>query len=371
MSTPQCPHVSGRRGSNEPDQHGINDGSGVECVDHSYSKVDKDGKAVTRDESLTEILISKGVQEVNLISAIVSLGEATTHIAALLQNYVDHSYAGTQNSSGDEQLHLDIDCDNACFHAIRDAGVFITAASEETPEETDVSTPSMGKEDGPWYSVGFDPLDGSSIIDANFSVGSIFGIWPGKGLLGRTGREQVSSVVSLYGPRTTLIIALPSKSRGDVKTDITFEVTLVKDRSHWEVSREEIVLKPAKKVFAPGNLRATNDNPKYDALVKHWIQERYTLRYTGGMVPDVYHMFAKSGGVFSNVSSEKARAKLRLLYEVAAMGLLVECAGGVTTHEFEDTSVLDLVIDDLDRRLGVCFGSKDEVQTYKQFMFSK
>mmetsp|Transcript_37055 Transcript_37055/g.68014 ORF Transcript_37055/g.68014 Transcript_37055/m.68014 type:complete len:374 (-) Transcript_37055:85-1206(-) len=373
MSAPQCPHISGQRESNEPPEHGINDGLGSTCPTHPYSKVDRDGKVVTRDETLTEILISKGVQEVNLISAIVALGEATTHIAAILQNYVDHTYVGTQNSSGDDQLHLDIDCDNACFQAIREVGVFATAASEETPEEIDVSPPSTKKdaEDGPMYSIGFDPLDGSSIIDANFSVGSIFGIWPGKGLLGRTGREQVASVVSLYGPRTTLIIALPSKSRGDGQGDSTFEVTLLKDRSHWEVSRAEVVLKPAKKVFAPGNLRATNDNPKYDALVKHWIQERYTLRYTGGMVPDVYHMFAKSGGVFSNVSSVKARAKLRLLYEVAAMGLLVECAGGVTTHEFEDKSVLDIVVDDLDKRLGVCFGSKDEVETYKQFMFSK
>lgn len=293
---------------------------------------------------------------------------ATAHIATLLQNYVEHSYAGTQNSSGDDQLHLDIDCDNAVFRAIRDAGVFAIAASEETPEEVDVSP--KGDEDGPLYSLGFDPLDGSSIIDANFSVGSIFGIWPGKGLLGRTGREQVASAVSVYGPRTTLIIALPSKSR-ESQSDITFEVTLVKDRSHWEVSRQEVVLKPSKKVFAPGNLRATNDNAKYDALVKHWISERYTLRYSGGMVPDVYHMFAKSGGVFSNVSSEKAKAKLRLLYEVAAMGLLVECAGGVTTHEFEDKSVLDFAVDDLDRRMGVCFGSKDEVQKYKEFMFSK
>eukprot|EP00574_Skeletonema_japonicum_P011349 CAMPEP_0201736570 /NCGR_PEP_ID=MMETSP0593-20130828/40160_1 /ASSEMBLY_ACC=CAM_ASM_000672 /TAXON_ID=267983 /ORGANISM="Skeletonema japonicum, Strain CCMP2506" /LENGTH=361 /DNA_ID=CAMNT_0048230365 /DNA_START=51 /DNA_END=1136 /DNA_ORIENTATION=- len=355
----------------DPPHHGINDGSGETCESHSYAIIDEKGKAVSRDESLTEILISKGVKEANFISAIVSLGEATAHIAVILQNYVDHSYAGTQNSSGDDQLHLDIDCDNAVFRAIREAGVFAIAASEETPEEVDVS-PKTAKVDGPLYSLGFDPLDGSSIIDANFSVGSIFGIWPGQGLMGRTGREQVASVVSLYGPRTTLIIALPSKSRdGDGQSDITFEVTLVKDRSHWEVSRPEVILKPSKKVFAPGNLRATNDNAKYDALVKHWISDRYTLRYSGGMVPDVYHMFAKSGGVFSNVSSEKARAKLRLLYEVAAMGLLVECAGGVTTHEFEDKSVLDFVVDDLDRRMGVCFGSKDEVQKYKDYMFSK
>ncbi|KAL3808283.1 hypothetical protein ACHAXA_001172 [Cyclostephanos tholiformis] len=336
---------------------------------HSYSRDDANGRPISRDVSLTDILISKGVQELNLISAIVALGEATAHIALILQNYVDHTYAGSQNSSGDEQLHLDIACDNAVFRSIRDSFVFEVAASEETPAETDVGRTATN-DDGPLYSVGFDPLDGSSIIDANFSVGSIFGIWPGKGLLGRTGREQVASAVSIYGPRTTFIIALPSKSR-DVNHcgDIVFEVTLVKDHTRWEVSRDDVVLEPSKKVFAPGNLRATNDNSDYDALVRHWIRERYTLRYSGGMVPDVYHMFAKSGGVFSNVSSTKARAKLRLLYEVAPVGLLVECAGGMTTHESEDTSVLDLVIDDLDKRLGVCFGSKDEVQTYKEFMF--
>ena len=79
-TTPQCPppHISGRRESNESHHHGINDGSGSICNTHSYAKVDGGSKAVARDESLTEILISKGVQEVNLISAIVSLGEGET-----------------------------------------------------------------------------------------------------------------------------------------------------------------------------------------------------------------------------------------------------------------------------------------------------
>ena len=285
-----------------------------------------------------------------------------------MTNYVEHTYAGSQNASGDEQLHLDIDCDNAVFAAIRDAGVFAIAASEETPVETDVSATSSSSGEGNVFSVGFDPLDGSSIIDANFSVGSIFGIWPGKGVLGRTGREQVASAVSLYGPRTTLCIALPAATSGSGKP-VVFEVTLVKDRTCWELSRDSVTIQPAGKVFAPGNLRAANDNAKYGALINHWMTERYTLRYSGGMVPDVYHIFAESKGVFSNVSSEKAKAKLRLLYEVAPLGLVVECAGGVTTHEAYDGSVLDCKIDDLDRRLGVCFGSSDEVAKYKKFMF--
>jgi fructose-1,6-bisphosphatase len=127
--------------------------------------------------------------------------------------------------------------------------------------------------------MGCDPLDGSSVIDANFSVGSIFGIWPGKGLVGRSGREQVAAAVSLYGPRTLLCIALPEQGK-------VFEVTLVKNRTNWEVSRPDIKIKPAGKIFAPGNLRATNDHAKYNQLMQYWMAERYQLRYTGGMVPD-------------------------------------------------------------------------------------
>ena len=292
----------------------------------------------------------------------------TAHIAVLMTNYVEHTYAGSQNASGDEQLHLDIDCDNAVFAAIRQSGVFAVAASEETPVETDVSPASSSSSEGNVFSVGFDPLDGSSIIDANFSVGSIFGIWPGRGVLNRTGREQVAAAVSLYGPRTTLCIALPAKTT-DRGAPVVLEVTLVKDRTCWELSRDAVTIQPSGNVFAPGNLRAANDNKRYGALIDHWMKERYTLRYSGGMVPDVYHIFAKSKGVFSNVSSDKARAKLRLLYEVAPLGLVVECAGGVTTHEAYDGSVLDCKIDDLDRRLGVCFGSSEEVAIYKKFMF--
>ena len=73
MST--FPHVSGRRSSTEPPHHGINDGSGAACASHSYAAVDENGKAVNRDESLTNILIGKKVNDSRLIGAIVSLGE--------------------------------------------------------------------------------------------------------------------------------------------------------------------------------------------------------------------------------------------------------------------------------------------------------
>lgn len=334
-----------------------------------------DETTAARKKSLADVLAIKyGVQDSVLVDAIVALGEgmaslfedlmeyqlltvfllsATAHIAVHLQNYVEHTYAGSQNASGDEQLHLDIQCDQDVFNACRESNAFAVVASEETPKETVIGE---GK-----FSLGCDPLDGSSVIDSNFSVGSIFGIWPGKTLVGRTGREQIASAVAIYGSRTLLLIALAGQK--------PFEVTLIKDRSKWEISRDAVSVQPVGKVFAPGNLRATSDNVKYQKLVQNWIENRYTLRYTGGMVPDIYHIFAKGKGVFTNVSSPSAKAKLRLLYEVAPMGLIMECAGGVAICEDKDMSVLDVKIEDVDQRLGICFGSTDEAAKFREIMY--
>ena len=62
---------------------------------------------------------------------------------------------------------------------------------------------------------------------------------------------------------------------------------------------------------------------RYEKLVSYWIGEKYTLRYTGGMVPDVFQIIVKEKGVFSNVTSPSTKAKLRILFEVAPLGLLV------------------------------------------------
>lgn len=229
----------------------------------------------SRMSSLERILTEQyGVTDKNLVDAIVALGEATAHIAFHLTNYVEHNYAGSQNLSGDEQLELDIHCDEAVFAAVKESGVYSTVASEETPQETSVGT-------GP-FSLGCDPLDGSSIIDANFSVGSIYGIWPGSTLVGRTGREQVAAAVALYGPRTLLCIALAESKQ-------VFEVTLVRNRSEYEISRPSIHIKKQGKIFAPGNLRATTDHKEYNALLQYWLENRYQLRYSGGMVPGTYN----------------------------------------------------------------------------------
>jgi sedoheptulose-bisphosphatase len=277
-----------------------------------------------------------------------------------------HEEVGTTNSSGDDQLHVDLSTEQIIFQQLRSSGVCIVASSEETTEEVD-----CGATEG--YSVAFDPLDGSSIVDANFAVGTICGVWPGRGLLNRTGREQSASLIAQYGPRLTVMLALNSISTQS-NSKVCMELTMVP--SHWIVTKHHVEIRPQAKTFAPGNLRATSDNLEYKALVDYWLSHRYTLRYSGGLVPDIYHILTKGEGVFSNAASKSAKAKLRLLYECAPVGLIVEAAGGMTTvapceagQEQVTMSILDVPIGYLDKRVGICVGSAEEVERFKTHIF--
>jgi sedoheptulose-bisphosphatase len=273
---------------------------------------------------------------------------------------------GSQNAFGDFQLEADVKIDSLIFQYLQSTGLVNLASSEENPIDVECK--------GEGFSVAFDPLDGSSIVDANLAVGSIFGIYPGRGFLGRTGREQSASLIIQYGPRITAIIALAEMVTHNSQA-IAFELTF--SPSGWFLSRPRINISPTCKTFAPGNLRATSDNIGYKSLVDYWISQKYTLRYSGGLVPDVYHILIKEAGILSNASSKSAKAKLRLLYECAPIALIVEAAGGAScvcpseaAEELPPISLLDVIISELDRRVGVCYGSTEEVERCKSFLFS-
>lgn len=244
-----------------------------------------------------------------------------------------------------------------------------TAASEETCDKEQVLLPPHSQS-GKVYSVAFDPLDGSSIVDANFAVGSIFGVWEGAGLLGRCGRDQKAAVIAMYGPRISMMLALAEPDMRCV------ELTYSPSAGGWICSRDDVRIAPKGKVFAPGNLRASCDNSDYRRLIDYWLQNGFKLRYSGGMVPDVYHILVKGKGTFTNISSPKARAKLRLLYECAPIAFIVEAAEGrscldpAMCPDQKPLSVLDLEVTDLDQRVGVCYGGCDNVDEYKSTMWA-
>lgn len=261
------------------------------------------------------------------------------------------------NEFGDEQLAIDILANNVIFENLKQSGAVATASSEETPTED-----PMG---GSGYSVAFDPLDGSSIIDTNFAVGTIWGTWAGDKLTGISGRGLKSAGIAIYGPRTTITIALDNMP-------FAHEFLLVDDFSamhgQW-IKTNEFMSIGEGKLIAPGNLRATQDNSGYQDLFNFWMENQYQLRYTGGMVPDVNQILVKGKGVFVNVNSKKTKSKLRVLYEVAPIGYIVEKAGGKTSEG--EKSVLDIPITSTEQTSQVAFGSAGEVARFEQMVGRK
>ncbi|KAJ3680755.1 hypothetical protein LUZ60_015244 [Juncus effusus] len=302
-------------------------------------------------DSLEEYL-AKATPDKNLRSLMASMGEAIRTIAVKVRTA---SCSGTAciNTFGDEQLAVDVLADKLLFQALQYSHVCKYACSEEVPELQDMGGPVEGG-----FSVAFDPLDGSSIVDTNFTVGTIFGVWPGDKLTGVTGGDQVAAAMGIYGPRTTYVLALKDCPG-------THEFLLLDD-GKWLHVKDTTTIGEGK-MFSPGNLRATFDNPDYDKLIEYYVKEKYTLRYTGGMVPDVNQIIVKEKGIFTNVTSPTSKAKLRLLFEVAPLGLLIEKAGGYSSDGKQ--SVLDKVITTLDERTQVAYGSKNEIIRFEETLY--
>lgn len=172
--------------------------------------------------------------------------------------------------------------------------------------------------------------------------------------------------MGVYGPRTTFVIALK-----DAPACYEF---LLMDDGKWSLVKETTEIGSGK-LFAPGNLRATFDNPEYERLINYYLTEKYTLRYTGGMVPDVFQIIVKERGVFTNIPSPSSKTKLRVLFEVAPIALLVEKAGGASSTVDPETgaviSALDLPIKEYDQRTQITYGSVDEVKRVEEYLYGK
>ncbi|KAL3652238.1 Sedoheptulose-1,7-bisphosphatase, chloroplastic [Castilleja foliolosa] len=242
-------------------------------------------------DSLEEFL-SKSSSDKGLIRVMTCMGEALRTIAFKVRT------ASCVNSFGDEQLAVDMLADKLLFEALQYSHYCKYACSEEVPELQDMGGPAEGG-----FSVAFDPLDGSSIVDTNFTVGTIFGVWPGDKLTGVTGAQQVAAAMGIFGPRTTYVLALK-----DIPGTHEF---LLLDEGKWQHVKDTTSIGEGK-MFSPGNLRATFDNPDYAKLIDYYVREKYTLRYTGGMVPDVNQIIVKEKGIFTNVISPTAKANVEI-----------------------------------------------------------
>jgi sedoheptulose-bisphosphatase len=237
------------------------------------------------------------------------------------------------------------------------------ASSEEDPVEREVHTTTADERNGETYTVAFDPLDGSSIIAPNWTVGTIIGIWNGTTALNQNPVHQVGAILGVFGPRTMAIVAL--RVPGDAPA--CFEVAIEGDQDdsfiemiHPTVQFQEPPFKT--RYFAPANLRAAAEDQKYSALISHFISQKYTLRYSGGLVPDVVHALVKGHGIYISPVTTQSKAKLRRLFELAPIALIVECAGGSAIDSRDGQRILETPIKDIDERGGLICGTREEVE---------
>ncbi len=282
-------------------------------------------------------------------------------------------YAETQNVYGEKQLKLDLLSNNLFVGALQKNKHVSMLASEELESEITglaAGSAASNAQADEAYSVAFDPLDGSSLVDVNLAVGSIFGIYKGKGFIGRKGSEQVAAVIAVYGPRLTFMISVGSG---------VLEFIYQEEQNEF-VQSGVMKLAGEKKMFAPGNLRACSSEAWYVSLMEYWLKNEYTLRYSGGMVPDVNQILRKGGGIFTYPGYKGGPdGKLRLLYECAPMAYLMENAGGsamwakniggsVAAGKVEQGRILDLELTKLDQRTPIFLGSKKEVETAMSYV---
>ncbi|MEZ5536652.1 MAG: class 1 fructose-bisphosphatase [Thiolinea sp.] len=274
--------------------------------------------------------------------------------------------AGSENVQGEEQKKMDIITNDVFIEALENTGHVAAMASEEMEE---VYNLPAGKPRGS-YLITFDPLDGSSNMDVNVSVGTIFSIMKApKGVENPTaedfmqpGTTQVAAGYCLYGPSTMMVL-----STGNGVNMFTL------DRSCGEfiLTRSEVKIPADTQEFA---INASNQR-YWEAPVQRYISEclqgaegprgkNFNMRWVASMVAEVHRILTR-GGIFMYPVDEKIRAsgkagKLRLMYEANPMSMLIEQAGGAATTGRE--RILDIQPTELHQRVPVVLGSKNEVE---------
>jgi len=258
----------------------------------------------------------------------------------------DLGVAGTSNLYGEQQLALDVLSDRILRKRLIHSGVISTIASEEVDEVLSVNL--NGK-----YSVAYDPLDGSSLVDVNLAVGTIVGIYRGDDVMQR-GRNMVAALYILYGPRATLVYSTGSGVH-EFAMNSLMEYTLV---------QENIQMQPSGTIYSPGGQR-NKYTPGVEKFVASLEEKGSKLRYSGGFVPDINQVLIKGQGLFMYPHlQDLPKGKLRLLYELNPMAFLIEQAGGAASNGRE--RILDILPEGIDHREPVFIGSKNDVAQAEQ-----
>ena len=267
---------------------------------------------------------------------------------------------GNRNAQGEDQQKLDVIANIRFIRALRNGGEVCTIISEE--DEDIIQTGNIqGK-----YIVAIDPLDGSSNIDVNVSIGTIFSIYRRVSPTGREGTSadclqpgthQVAAGYVIYGSSTMLVY-----TTGNGVNGFTYEPSL----------GEFFLSHPAIQVPAAGTIYSINEGASESfsagvvAFVKHCKDAQFSARYIGSLVADFHRNLLKGGIYIYPATARSPQGKLRLMYECNPLAFIVEQAGGKSSNGQQRT--LEIEPKTCHERCPVFIGSRELVEQAEAFL---
>lgn len=275
---------------------------------------------------------------------------------------------GTTNSHGESQKKLDVFANHQFISALTCGGECCLVVSEENDDpifiESDVS-------DNAKYIVAIDPLDGSSNIDVNVSVGTIFSIYRRKSTEGKPtlqdalqrGTEQVAAGYIVYGSSTMLVYTTGKGVNG---------FTLDPSIGEFCLSHPDMTIPKDGSIYSINEGNYINFPDGVKKYIKYCQEEDpstnrpYSSRYIGSMIADMHRNIIKGGIFLYPPTSSSPKGKLRLVYECNPMAFIIEQAGGRATDGFQ--RILEMEVVSLHQRCSIIVGSENMVKKAEDMM---
>lgn len=306
--------------------------------------------------------LSRLLRDIGIAAKIVNREVNKAGLVDILGN------AGTMNVQGEDQKKLDIYANEQFIAALRTGGECCVVASEENDEcvyiESEISKNAK-------YIVAIDPLDGSSNIEVNAAIGTVFSIYrkinsdqkPTIEDVLQPGSKQVAAGYVIYGSSTMLVYTTGKGVNGFTLDPSIGEFCLShpnmkipKDGTIYSINEGNYVHFP----------KGVKDYIKYCQVEDKETSRPYTSRYIGSMVADIHRNLIKGGIFLYPVSSAYPDGKLRLVYECNPMAFILEQAGGLATDGYQ--RILDIKPIELHQRAAIFLGSENMVMMLQSFL---
>lgn len=265
---------------------------------------------------------------------------------------------GTQNMGGDNQQKLDVLANIRFTRALAKGGEVCALISEESESFVDLN--NDGK-----YVIAIDPLDGSSNIDVNVSIGTIFSIYRRKTKpetpiqpidILQKGSEQVAAGYVLYGSSTMLVY-----TTGHGVNGFTYEPSL----GEYFLSHPDQKMPVDGKIYSINEASSNSFSQPVRDYIQHCKDQNCTARYIGSLVADFHRNMLKGGIYIYPATLKDPNGKLRLMYECNALAFIAEQAGGKASDGVR--RILDIELKDLHQRTSFYVGSKNMVEKAESF----